>query len=487
MATNRTRCREPSWTRARAAARARGAARPAPAPGGPGEPRVVDVAAAESPEGSPRPSEGRRGSTWAASFVSACAAAALVLVGDPPGRADAAGGGRRSSSPRPSTITSASSPARIRSTSRAAASTRSSRGSRAGSTSRRASRSRATTTSRWSAAASATSATARRRCSCSSGACTRSRCWCFRPTGCPGRATICRASAGCRSRAGRARLLGPACGATAGLGYALVSDVNVPRPGGAGRQVNSEIDGELCGRDERGTDSAPPPFNGQEVTHVIDRDRRDILKLMARGRRGLRVRPGGRRAQRSRRNPTRGDGSTSSSCSSPTRTGDIAACRTPKPTSRCQKAIATINALAAAAGLHRLHRRPHAHDRRRRRAPQAHDASSRSIVGRPEGEGRALHARRARRVARPRRARSRSSSAPRTTPSTTRACTSSRSTTSPTPRRASATSSSPGSRADLKQARPGRRIVVFTHRPLFDLSPQWDWATRDGAKVDRRC
>ena len=26
-------------------------------------------------------------------------------------------------------------------------------------------------------------------------------------------------------------------------------------------------------------------------------------------------------------------------------------------------------------------------------------------------------------------------------------------------------------------------IVVFTHRPLFDLYPQWDWATRDGAKA----
>jgi len=24
---------------------------------------------------------------------------------------------------------------------------------------------------------------------------------------------------------------------------------------------------------------------------------------------------------------------------------------------------------------------------------------------------------------------------------------------------------------------------VFTHRPLFDLSPEWDWDTKDGAKV----
>ena len=26
-------------------------------------------------------------------------------------------------------------------------------------------------------------------------------------------------------------------------------------------------------------------------------------------------------------------------------------------------------------------------------------------------------------------------------------------------------------------------IVVLTHRPLFELAPQWDWATADGAKV----
>ena len=26
-------------------------------------------------------------------------------------------------------------------------------------------------------------------------------------------------------------------------------------------------------------------------------------------------------------------------------------------------------------------------------------------------------------------------------------------------------------------------IIVFTHRPLFDLYPQWDWATRDGARA----
>ena len=37
--------------------------------------------------------------------------------------------------------------------------------------------------------------------------------------------------------------------------------------------------------------------------------------------------------------------------------------------------------------------------------------------------------------------------------------------------------------ADLKRQRTDAPIVVFTHRPLFDLMPQWDWATRDGAKA----
>ena len=36
---------------------------------------------------------------------------------------------------------------------------------------------------------------------------------------------------------------------------------------------------------------------------------------------------------------------------------------------------------------------------------------------------------------------------------------------------------------DLKKQPKDARIVVFAHRPLFDLYPQWDWATRDGAKV----
>jgi len=37
--------------------------------------------------------------------------------------------------------------------------------------------------------------------------------------------------------------------------------------------------------------------------------------------------------------------------------------------------------------------------------------------------------------------------------------------------------------ADLDQQPRDARIVVFTHRPLFDLYPQWDWATTDGAQA----
>jgi hypothetical protein len=36
---------------------------------------------------------------------------------------------------------------------------------------------------------------------------------------------------------------------------------------------------------------------------------------------------------------------------------------------------------------------------------------------------------------------------------------------------------------DLAKQPKDARIIVFTHRPLFDLYPQWDWATRDGAQV----
>jgi len=37
--------------------------------------------------------------------------------------------------------------------------------------------------------------------------------------------------------------------------------------------------------------------------------------------------------------------------------------------------------------------------------------------------------------------------------------------------------------ADLAKVDRDAPVVVFTHRPLFDLYPQWDWATADGARV----
>ena len=36
---------------------------------------------------------------------------------------------------------------------------------------------------------------------------------------------------------------------------------------------------------------------------------------------------------------------------------------------------------------------------------------------------------------------------------------------------------------DLKKVGKESRIVVFTHRPLFELYPAWDWWTRDGGKA----
>ena len=38
-------------------------------------------------------------------------------------------------------------------------------------------------------------------------------------------------------------------------------------------------------------------------------------------------------------------------------------------------------------------------------------------------------------------------------------------------------------KADLAKLRKDQPIVVLTHRPLFDLAPDWDWATRDGQAV----
>jgi calcineurin-like phosphoesterase family protein len=36
---------------------------------------------------------------------------------------------------------------------------------------------------------------------------------------------------------------------------------------------------------------------------------------------------------------------------------------------------------------------------------------------------------------------------------------------------------------DLSKQNPNSKVVVFTHRPLFDLYPQWDWTTADGAQA----
>jgi 3',5'-cyclic AMP phosphodiesterase CpdA len=36
---------------------------------------------------------------------------------------------------------------------------------------------------------------------------------------------------------------------------------------------------------------------------------------------------------------------------------------------------------------------------------------------------------------------------------------------------------------DLAKQAKDARIIVFTHRPLFDLVPKWDWATSDGDKA----
>ena len=38
-------------------------------------------------------------------------------------------------------------------------------------------------------------------------------------------------------------------------------------------------------------------------------------------------------------------------------------------------------------------------------------------------------------------------------------------------------------RADLAKLDKQAPIVVLTHRPLFDLAPEWDWATRDGEQA----
>jgi predicted MPP superfamily phosphohydrolase len=36
---------------------------------------------------------------------------------------------------------------------------------------------------------------------------------------------------------------------------------------------------------------------------------------------------------------------------------------------------------------------------------------------------------------------------------------------------------------DLKKQASGQKIIIFTHRPFFDLYPDWDWHTTDGSKA----
>src|SRR5213078_5354182 len=38
-------------------------------------------------------------------------------------------------------------------------------------------------------------------------------------------------------------------------------------------------------------------------------------------------------------------------------------------------------------------------------------------------------------------------------------------------------------KSDLARQARDSRIVVLTHRPLFPLYPQWDWATKDGEQA----
>jgi plastocyanin/predicted phosphodiesterase len=38
-------------------------------------------------------------------------------------------------------------------------------------------------------------------------------------------------------------------------------------------------------------------------------------------------------------------------------------------------------------------------------------------------------------------------------------------------------------KSELKKIGPSAKIVIFTHRPLFNLKEEWDWSTRDGAKA----
>src|SRR5262249_46550170 len=65
----------------------------------------------------------------------------------------------------------------------------------------------------------------------------------------------------------------------------------------------------------------------------------------------------------------------------------------------------------------------------------------------------------------------------------TRAFTSSLSTTSPTRLAAIGPDQLAWVEADLRKVDAQPPVVVFAHRPLFDLYPEWDWTTKDGKDV----
>jgi hypothetical protein len=42
-------------------------------------------------------------------------------------------------------------------------------------------------------------------------------------------------------------------------------------------------------------------------------------------------------------------------------------------------------------------------------------------------------------------------------------------------------------KADLARFPKTAPIIVFTHRPLFDLKPEWEWFTSDGDNCPQQC
>ena len=118
------------------------------------------------------------------------------------------------------------------------------------------------------------------------------------------------------------------------LGYALVSDVARADLETLATKPNPATHDRPRADADESTERFGAAFveraGGHRMPIQAEMPPRDLLKLMASRRRGLRLRPGGRRAgaRRSRRRAA----TTSSSCSCPTRTGATAASPTPRPT-----------------------------------------------------------------------------------------------------------------------------------------------------------